>query len=54
MANHIKLPKRETIKKIIKLTADESNGEVWGMDIPLGSMEKLIDAAILIIKAEKT
>jgi hypothetical protein len=54
MENEILLPSREIIKKIIELTATDDNGEVWGMDIPLGSMDQLIDEAIEIIKANNT
>jgi hypothetical protein len=46
------LPSRESIRKIIELTAHDYNGYVWGNDTVLGTMEKLIDAAMEILRNE--
>ncbi len=41
---------RKKIKKVIELTAHEDDrGEVWGDDIPLGKMDKLINEAEKIL-----
>jgi uncharacterized alkaline shock family protein YloU len=44
---------RETLKKIIELTAHEHNGDVWGDDTILGTMDELIDKALEIIKQDQ-
>ena len=44
---------RETIRKIIELTTHEFDNNVWGDDYPIGTMDKLIDRAIEIIKDNK-
>ena len=43
---------RETIRQIIELSAheQEEGGDVWGDDMVVGTMNKLIDDAIEIIK----
>lgn len=47
------LPTRESIRKIIELTAHEYDGDVWGDDTILGTMDELIDAAIEILRNER-
>jgi hypothetical protein len=48
----IEEPSRETIKKIIELTAheQEDGGDVWGDDTVLGTMDEIIDKALEIIR----
>lgn len=45
-----KSPQREIIRKIIELTAEEFNGQVWGHDTDLGTMDELINKGIEIVK----
>jgi hypothetical protein len=47
---------RQTIREIIKLTTHEleEGGDVGGDDIPLGTMDQLIDRAIEIIKQNES
>lgn len=40
---------RELMKKIIELTSHEYNGEVWGDDTVIGTMDELIDEGLKII-----
>ena len=47
------LPSRESIRKIIELTAQDCNGDVWGADTVLGTMDELIDAALEILRNER-
>lgn len=48
------LPSRETIKKIIELTAYENRqGDVWGFDTILGTMDELVDKALDILRNER-
>lgn len=41
---------RETIKKIIELTTHEYDGEIWGDDYCMGSLDDLIDKAMKIVE----
>ena len=49
----VSLPSRESIRKIIELTAHDCNGDVWGDDTVLGTMDELIDAALEILRNER-
>ncbi len=45
-----KIPSRETIRKIISLTTNGPDDDLWGNDMALGSMDELIDQAIKTLK----
>ena len=47
---NVHIPSRNVIRKIIELTAEDCDGTVWGSDMPLGTMDNLIDKAIKILK----
>jgi hypothetical protein len=49
---NVSLPSRESIRKIIELTTHDFNGDVWGDDTVLGTMDELIDAALEILRNE--